>query len=61
MTATKNVPEEIELCGNCLAGLVFYLPGDGGAKSQAYCPKCGAKESGVLFVRKDAVGDRLVP
>ena len=52
MTATKKLPEEIELCRHCLAGLVFYLPGDGGARSQAYCPKCGAKEPGVLFVKK---------
>ena len=54
MTATtKELPEEIELCARCQAGLVFRPPGDGGGTTHAYCPKCGAKEPGVLYVRKD--------
>ena len=53
MTPKTELPDEIELCRTCKAGLVFHLPGDGGAKKQAYCPKCGAKEPGALYVRKD--------
>ena len=51
MALSKELPEEVELCRRCGAGLVFHLPG--GEKKQAYCPKCGAKEPGVLYVRKD--------
>lgn len=55
----KELPEEIELCRKCHAGLVFYLSGNGGAKKQAYCPKCGAKEPGMLYVRKELASDRV--
>ncbi len=56
MALSKELPEEVELCRTCGAGLVFHLPG--GEKKQAYCPKCGAKEPGVLYVRKDVAVQR---
>jgi len=56
MALSKELPEEVELCRRCGAGLVFHLPG--GEKKQAYCPKCGAKEPGVLYVRKDVAVPR---
>ena len=54
MTAKENLQEEIELCATCKAGLIFYLPGDENAK-RPYCPKCGAKGPGIMYVRKDLV------
>lgn len=55
-TTSAGLPEQIELCRHCRAGLVFYLPGDEDARKHPYCPKCGAKEPGTLYVRTDPTG-----
>ena len=56
MGEDKEMLDEIELCRNCRAALIFHLPGD--AKTRAYCVKCGAREPGALYVRKDLLPAR---
>jgi hypothetical protein len=52
MIRPKNdLPDEIELCRNCQAALIFHLPG--GTTRRPYCAKCGAREPGALYARKD--------
>ncbi len=48
-----RLPNEIELCRKCQAALIFHLPGD--ANTRPYCAKCGARESGIFYVRKELV------
>lgn len=56
MDKDREMPDEIELCRNCRAALIFHLPGD--AKTRAYCAKCGTREAGALYVRKDLLSVR---
>jgi hypothetical protein len=53
---SRDLPEEIELCRRCQSALVFHLPGD--AVQRPYCAKCGAREPGVFYVRKDRRAER---
>ena len=49
----SQLPNEIELCRKCQAALIFHLRGD--ANTRPYCAKCGARESGIFYVRKELV------
>ena len=41
----RAIPDELELCGRCLAGLVFRR----GPDLAPYCPRCGAETGGPRY------------
>ena len=41
----REIPEMVELCGRCLAGLVFRR----GPDLAPYCPRCGAETGGPRY------------
>ena len=45
--ATRPLPEELELCSRCKAGVVHRR----GPAGSPYCPKCGSEAGGVRYVR----------
>lgn len=47
------LPDEIELCANCRAGLIFYIAAGRGGETIPYCPKCGTRRPGVRYVKGD--------
>jgi len=54
-TMADNIefPRQVELCGQCRSGLIFYLPDGDGRQTLPYCPKCGARKAGQVYLRKD--------
>jgi hypothetical protein len=53
MADEKPFPQQVELCGQCRSGLIFYLAGGDGRQTNPYCPKCGARKPGQIYLRKD--------
>ncbi len=50
--ATRPLPDTLELCPRCKAGLVHRR----GPDALPYCARCGADRAGVLYTRKGAPG-----
>ena len=48
--AILEIPDAIELCARCKAGLVYRR----GPAQLPYCPRCGCERAGVRYVRADA-------
>lgn len=57
MNVTDRLPAELEICVRMRDGQpclgVIYRPWP----TLAYCPKCGSKDAGVVYVRTAAAGD----
>jgi len=45
--AILGIPDTIELCARCKAGLVYRR----GPAQLPYCPRCGSEHAGVRYVR----------